>query len=488
MQQQAPASAEPFAPVTSRPHAQQSALWLPSACLDLAWLVVMAVAVIRYPDPYFLIGLSAGFVLAFAPNGWSELPIRPVLTAVMLPAAYAIDRGHGSFFVEFFGFRQPLGVGAGLLFALGFLGPSFWRRRTRLDRDVWLLEAVFALLVLSAFRADSNPDAVDQLFGVLLPLAAVARFGLGSIAVHGRTGVRGLAAMVVTIAATGGLMRWILEGLGPSSSQFRAGVDWYVGPAVNASSALLPALPLAAWLVVTSHSARQRGAFIFAGLVVALEIIWSERKLGVLMVALQALAIIAVSMRRARGARQRSAGQRRRTLLSVGAAIVVFVFSLRSIEERLGDLYGGDLVGNASDQGRLKAQSAFLRAAIERPGGWGLDGIAHSTTSLDGFYSPHNTLLGVAVDAGLVAGALIAVWWLSRLVSQFIRLKQDATPDLVFIRVASLTAFFMLVIDGPDYNAHPLPSGAGLMLALTLAYVPRSLSARPFYNGAARRP
>jgi hypothetical protein len=209
---------------------------VPMEPITASVLVVAAVIVwITGANPLLGAGLFLGALLRFA------LPLDKYLAAtlVIAPVLFAIDRYNAPLAYEALGYRQIFGAGAGIYLAMlatGLVGPP----RMRLWPTDVALGVMFLLLAASTTFPDADFQAGAMFGANTLPLVG-AYFAARRL---GRDGTDLVLDAIVAAALAAVLGRWIQEGPGVSDETFRAGTNWYFGPAVYGGLPLLLAWAL----------------------------------------------------------------------------------------------------------------------------------------------------------------------------------------------------------------------------------------------------
>lgn len=373
------------------------------------------------------------------------------LSAVLfvLPFAFAFDRYTAPLLYATVGYQQFFGVGGGLLLSLAstLLRPADGSRLRVIDG---LGAIAVLLLAFSLASPDADPSAPFMFVSdVLVSTSAFVAARKVAPAERGR-----ILDAIVWCATCAVIGRWILQGFGPSSDQFRASTNWFLGASVygalvltSAWASLLPSL--SAWPRSGTSVLR-----VLAFAVLSAELVFLQVKTTLVAVPSCMIAYVLFFD----SIRGRALWRYCALAVGVSGAIAWDVFA------RTNALYG-ELFGNVSDQFRLDQMWAFLQLALERPlTGFGYGGIPpHS----DGgrLVSAHSAFIDVAVDAGLAAGIALMLLLVVPGIS-LIRNRGRGANDRDRLLLCWLAAVMFAVLAGAAYHRAFPPATAAILFAV----------------------
>jgi hypothetical protein len=371
-----------------------------------ASVLVVAAAIVWMTgaNPLLGAGIFLGALLRFA----LPLPKYIAATLMLAPVLFAIDRYNAPIVYEVLGYRQIFGAGAGIYIAMlgtGLLGPP----RMRLWATDVALGAMFLLLAASTTFADADMQAAAMFGANTLPLIA-AYFAARRMGHEGTDLVLDAIVMAAIAAVLG---RWIDEGPGVSAETYRAGTNWYLGPAVYGGLPLLLAWALVVPVIFRVKTAAGRlrtiGRYVALALLSA-ELVFLQVKTVFVVLAICAFAFMRLSRQKERDTPVGSPLSLQRMFLWVFMLLMAtFVYSV--LNERIGTLYSS-FWGNESDQLRLNSMLEHVRMVLDRPFGYGFSGL-FETALPQTAQTSHNTFIDIAGDASFIAAFAFAFAFVS---------------------------------------------------------------------------
>jgi hypothetical protein len=333
------------------------------------------------------------------------LPTSRYITAtiVIAPVLFALDRYNAPIAYEAIGYRQIFGGGAGIY--LAFLVTAIvGRPRFRLWPVDIAIMLFFGLLALSLLFPEADEQGLAIFASNTLPLIG-AYFACRRVAGPGTDLV---LDAIVAAAAAAVLGRWALEGPGVSTDFFRAGTNWYLGPAVYGSLPLMLgwalALPSLFRLRVRTGRLRAFGRLSALALLSA-ELAFLQVKTVFVVIGLCTVVFVRI------GREKMETGKPPPPLTLRGIVTAMFLvmlatFAFSILNERIGNLYSA-FWGNESDQLRLTSMVEHLHLVLARPFGYGFSGLYEAALPRSAQTS-HNALIDIVGDAGVIAAGALA--------------------------------------------------------------------------------
>jgi hypothetical protein len=419
-----------------------------------AILVVVAGTILAVgSNPLLAGGILLGAVLrTFLPNSKYI-----AATLVIAPVLFAFDRYHAPISYYALGYRQIFGAGAGIYLALLVTGLFGHPKLKLCPTDVALL-LLFGLLGLSVAFPSADFQAPVMFASNTLPVIAALYAGrrLG-----GKDTDLVLDA-IIAAAVCAVIGRWLQEGPGPSSYQFRAGTNWYLGAAVYASLPLTLAwglaLPTLYRIRTEARRWRSRGRLVALALLSA-ELAFLQVKTVFVVIVLCTIVSLRLGSRKKRG---RPSNLTMRKIAISMVLLILATFAYTVINVRIDNLYGSFL-GNESDRLRVESMKEHLGFIADRPFGYGFSGLFEAAVPRTAQTS-HNVFIDLAGDASLFAPLALAFALVSgmSLVMKKGRALEPSTPEwwtwTRFV-LGGTTLVGELLINGPTfYREFPIPS------------------------------
>jgi hypothetical protein len=350
-------------------------------------------------NPLLGAGIFLGAVLRLV------LPTHKYIAAtlVLAPVLFAIDRYNAPIAYQVLGYRQIFGAGAGIYLAMlatGLIGPSRLRPWP-IDAGVGLM---FLLLAVSIGFPDADLQAGAIFCANTLPLIG-AYFGARRL---GKEGTDLVLDAIVAAAAVAVIGRWLQEGPGVSTEFYRAGTNWYFGPAVYGSLPLVLgwALALPALFRVASQDSRLRTLGRYSALaLLSAELAFLQVKTVFVVLAICAFVFMRISRQKDEGRIQAPLTMQRLVLWMFILLLVTFVYSI--LNERVGTIYES-FWGNESDRLRLDSMVEHLRLVLARPLGYGFSGL-YETALPQTAQTSHNAFIDIAGDASIIAAIALGL-------------------------------------------------------------------------------
>lgn len=423
----------------------------------IASILVVAAGIVwsTGANPLLGVGLFVGGVLrCFLPT-----PKYLAATLVIAPVLFALDRYNAPLAYEVYGYRQIFGAGAGVYLAFlatGLLGPA----RMRLWPTDVAIGAMFLLLAASLLFPDADLQAGAMFASNTLPLVG-AYFAARRL---GDEGTDLVLDAIIAAALAAVLGRWIQEGPGVSDEFFRAGTNWYLGPAVYGSLPLMLAWALA--LPALFQAKRRAGGMLTFARLAALALLSAELAFLQVKTVFVVLGICAVVFMRL--GRERNENLAVHTPLTAqrlvlwGFILLLATFVYSTVNDRVATLYGA-FWGNESDQLRLDSMVEHLGIVITHPFGYGFSGL-FETAMPQTAQTSHNAFIDIAGDASFLAAIALAFVFVS---TGYIVLKRGR--QLVFrgeawwtwtrIALGATVLLSAVLINGSTlYREFPIPS------------------------------